>query len=314
MPAEFVDRFGPMLPSWIGLSCNNILWVINYDLQKRQIYGIGKFVRFYRLRIFNMAQLDYCGEGLFVVTLFNDTALETNYPVGNPHNLVMDKEWEEQNRNDYVVRTGTFQLERCQTSILFNGCSNKDGFANKSWEIQINKTDESCSFGKGWRVFHEEVGLKEGDYIVAFRERGKGNQQLELCIYRGEDHIYDFETGQVDSLSNTTQEGHMIEDAAVNEDSFTAKLTSGNLDKKTHGLFIPEALKPANGRWMRSQKFNFITDKGLWKIGISLTANKPRFSAGWNSFVRGNKYTPGQHLHFRMVEQEGLIEFHISKI
>ena len=42
--------------------------------------------------------------------------------------------------------------------------------------------------------------------------------------------------GQVDSLSNTTQEGHMIEDAAVNEDSFTAKLTSGNLDKKTHGL------------------------------------------------------------------------------
>ena len=76
-----------------------------------------------------------------------------------------------------------------------DGCYVSLKFADKSWEIQINKTDESCSFGKGWRVFHEEVGLKEGDYIVAFRERGKGNQQLELCIYRGEDHIYDFETG-----------------------------------------------------------------------------------------------------------------------
>lgn len=130
MPDEFVDRFGPMIPFRIALSCLKIMWVVKYDLHKRHIYGLGKFFKFYDFKIFNLAQLDYLGEGLFVVTLFKDNAMELEYPVGNPNNLVMDKEWEEQNRDDYVVKPGTPQLDRCVSSIFFNGCSNKDGYAS----------------------------------------------------------------------------------------------------------------------------------------------------------------------------------------
>lgn len=130
MPDDFVHSFGAMLPIRIGLSCRNIMWVVKYDLQQREIIGLSKFMRYYGMKIFNMAQLDYYGEGLFVVSLFKDTALELNYPVGMPKDLNMSKEWEEQNRDDYVVRAGTFQLAACETSIFFNCCTNKDGYAS----------------------------------------------------------------------------------------------------------------------------------------------------------------------------------------
>lgn len=130
LPEEFVKRYGAFLPYRIGLSCKNLLWVVKYDLQKMEIYGLNKFMRHYGLKIFNMAQLDYYGDGLFIVTLFKDTTLEFNYPTGSPNRLHISTEWQEENRDDYVVSTGTSQFENCVTSILFNGCSNKDGYAS----------------------------------------------------------------------------------------------------------------------------------------------------------------------------------------
>ncbi|KAL1808672.1 hypothetical protein ACET3Z_025662 [Daucus carota] len=155
---------------------------------------------------------------------------------------------------------------------------------------------------------YQDNGM-EIDYVYR-SGRKKGGGSVEW-IWNSEPQTA---TGQVDSLRNATQHGQMPGNAAVNDPTFTAILTSGDLDKKTHGLFIPEYIKPSRGRWMRSHNINFITDKGLWMIGIAQTGKNARFSAGWNSFVRDNMYTAGQHLHFRMVEQADVIEFHISKI
>lgn len=87
-------------------------------------------MRFYGLKIFNLVQLDYYGEGVFLVTLFKDNIIEYNYLIGNPNYLNISKEWEDLNKDNYVLHTGTLQSEKCITFISFNAYSNKDDYAS----------------------------------------------------------------------------------------------------------------------------------------------------------------------------------------
>lgn len=68
-------------------------------------------------------------------------------------------------------------------------------YGDSSWHVEVEKRGETCYFGKGWKDFYNAVGLKEGDYIVGFNEKPGQKTPLKLCIYRKEEHSYNFEEG-----------------------------------------------------------------------------------------------------------------------
>ncbi|KAL1816402.1 hypothetical protein ACET3Z_018976 [Daucus carota] len=483
LPADFVDKFGQTLPFMVGLSCKTVLWCVYCDIERRELHGLNRFMKFYGVKIFNLVQFDYLGDGLFVVRLFKETAFESKYPTDKAEDIELSKEWEALNRSQYVLDTRTLEGEKAIASISFNACSHQtdytylmfvesdidhsrgemilspmwdayykyweDGssvvfkFVEKSWTIKIRKSGEVCYLGEGLVDFASGAGLRDGDFLVAFREKEEINDCLRVCIYDHKDHgldmvkadsfflvilnlwiklnsnefiilqmvpflvnqfyrwkltqikilyvggldwgfkykpfpgyIYNLEDmikhfrlkmketivftfnesdvmyarvyqsngveinyrsrikqGQADdadewiwSFEEIPESGvggdedigiddpMAVEDDAVVNREFETCLTAGNVDKKTHGLFIPHTIKPASGIWKKTQKIKFITEKGVWDIGIINTAVRPRFSAGWNKFIRGNEYTAGQKLMFRMVEHDDYIDFLISKI
>ncbi|WOH09637.1 hypothetical protein DCAR_0729095 [Daucus carota subsp. sativus] len=469
----------------IGLSCKHVLWCVDCDLKRNEIRSLNRFKRYYGLKIFNLVQLDYVGDDLFIIRLFKETAFESKYPTGRANDVEWSKDWETLNRAQYVIDTSTLECEKAMASISFNACANRtdyaylifveskfdegrgnmilspmwkdyykhweDGslvvfkFLEKSWTIKIEKNSEVCSLGKGIVEFFRDAGITDGDFLVAFRETEEKPDCLRVCIYNNADHGMDFVIGltepvphkwtksffkivyedaysrglfmvpfmvnefymwklkQIKLLSvgglgwgvryrpfpgyiynleemlmyyklkpketiiftlNETdvlygrvyqcngaeidyqsrakhehdhnadewiwsfeertnsggdEEQSFDDEMAVDDDAgnlleFTTCLTGGNVDKKTHGLFIPQTIQPSCGVWKRTQKIKFITEKGVWDIGITNTEERPRFSAGWNKFIRDNGYKAGQMLNFRLVEHDDYADFIISKV
>ena len=72
-------------------------------------------------------------------------------------------------------------------------------------------------------------------------------------------------------------------------------------------------MKPAGRDWMVGDEVTFVTNKGNWKIGIVISNGSPRFSAGWNFFIKDNNIKASNTLVFHMTEQDGTIVFRIEK-
>ncbi|XP_017240976.1 uncharacterized protein LOC108213693 isoform X1 [Daucus carota subsp. sativus] len=209
MPEDFVATFGHTLPFMIGLSCKKVLWCVDYNIERKEICSLNRFKKFYGVKILNLVQFDYIGDGLFVIRLFKDTAFECKCPTGRANDVEISKEWEALNKAQYVLDTNTLECEKSIAPISFNSCSNRtdytylmfvesdidqsrgnmilspmweeyykhweDGsfvvfkFLEKSWTINIKKRGEVCYLGKGLLQFVSGAGMKDGDFLVAFR-------------------------------------------------------------------------------------------------------------------------------------------------
>ena len=65
-------------------------------------------------------------------------------------------------------------------------------FLDKSWTIKIKKRGEVCYLGKGLLEFVSGAGMKDRDFLVAFREKEEIHDCLRVCIYDQEDHGLEF--------------------------------------------------------------------------------------------------------------------------
>ena len=269
LPEEFVDTFGQTLPFMIGISCKMVLWCVDCDIERKEICSLSRFMKYYGLKIFNLVQFDYLGEGLFVVRLFKETAIESKYPSDRANDVQCSKEWEALNRSHYVLDTSTLEGEKAIASISFNACSSRtdyvyllyvesdvdhsrgdmvnlfklyvacctrklickiihllrmcivimlhlqilspmwedyykhweDGslvvfkFLERSWPIEIKKRGEVCYLGKGLVEFVSGAGMRDGDFLVAFRENEDIKDCMRVCIYDHEDHGLDLVKG-----------------------------------------------------------------------------------------------------------------------
>lgn len=128
LPEEFVDTFGHTLPFMIGISCKMVLWCVDCDIERKEICSLSRFMKYYGLKIFNLVQFDYLGEGLFVVRLFKETAIESKYPSDRANDVQCSKEWEALNRSHYVLDTSTLEGEKAIASISFNACSHQTDY------------------------------------------------------------------------------------------------------------------------------------------------------------------------------------------
>ena len=63
-----------------------------------------------------------------------------------------------------------------------------------TWPIKIERRVDVCYFSVGWIEFVHEVGLREGDYLVAFRDDLVDTKMLKVCIYKKDEHSLVAET------------------------------------------------------------------------------------------------------------------------
>ena len=129
MPEEFVNTFGHTIPFMVGLSCKHVLWCVDCDLKRNEIRSLNRFKRYYGLKIFNLVQLDYVGDGLFIIRLFKETAFESKYPTGRANDVEWSKDWETLNRAQYVIDSSTLECEKAMALISFNACANRTEYA-----------------------------------------------------------------------------------------------------------------------------------------------------------------------------------------
>ena len=66
-----------------------------------------------------------------------------------------------------------------------------------TWPIKIERRVDVCYFSVGWIEFVHEVGLREGDYLVAFRDDLVDTKMLKVCIYKKDEHSLVAETGML---------------------------------------------------------------------------------------------------------------------
>lgn len=68
-------------------------------------------------------------------------------------------------------------------------------FLEKSWTIKVKKRGEVCYLGKGLVDFVSGAGMRDGDFLVAYRENEGLHDCLRVCTYPSEDHGVDIVTG-----------------------------------------------------------------------------------------------------------------------
>lgn len=87
---------------------------------------------------------------------------------------------------------------------LYNHWNNKSSIVSLDildtlWDIKIKRRGEIL--GKGWMEFIDAVGLRKGDYLVAFKEKDTENNVLRVCIYSEYDHKHDKNSDMVLSIN-----------------------------------------------------------------------------------------------------------------
>lgn len=75
----FVHEFGDELPFWLHVKCNSFVWCCKYDMDQNQICGLTTFMKIYGIKLYNVLQFDYFGNGIFVVKVFDETAVERKF-------------------------------------------------------------------------------------------------------------------------------------------------------------------------------------------------------------------------------------------
>ncbi|KAL1813306.1 hypothetical protein ACET3Z_023371 [Daucus carota] len=125
----------------------------------------------------------------------------------------------------------------------------------------------------------------------------------------------DFESGVLWLfLSSESEYSAGGEDELDNEMQFTIKISSGVVDKRSHGVCIPKNIHPPNHEWKKGDETVIETDKGIWTLGLVIHHTRARFCSGWNKFVRDNGFKVNDVLHWRLIEEEGSPKFVVIKL
>lgn len=69
--------------------------------------------------------------------------------------------------------------------------------------------------------------------------------------------------------------------------------------------YIPPDIYPPAPKWVAYERILLRTENGEWSVGITISAGRPRLSAGWNKFSRDNKLKCNQTLFFNLLPDDG---------
>ncbi|KAK1361406.1 hypothetical protein POM88_045880 [Heracleum sosnowskyi] len=212
--------------------------------------------------------------------------------------------------------TAIFTMDN--TTILHGRLYQEDGR-----EIDYTNRLKGCSISGGsnwiWSInWKDDIG-KEKENVA----KEDNEQKEKLDIGNVKDDWQSFELQNRDSSSGMeieAQESENEEEEMIQDDEqmdlpqqFTAVLTKSNIDKSTHGVYIPKSITPRNRSWKFGERVLLTTDAGSWTVGVVCSKATTRFSAGWNTFAGKNEFITNQRLVFTMKEEADGIVFEVEK-
>lgn len=149
-------------------------------------------------------------------------------------------------------------------------------------------------------------------------------------------------TGTDTTQDNLGSDQMDVDIPANTTNQFIKKLSRSHIDGKSHGVvlhfflsielgflhfilkfvslkilifvqLIPQEVNPSGCAWVGGEEVSCVTENGTWNVGIVLSNGSPRFSSGWNKFVKENELKVGTSLVFSTSEQSGRIICKIQK-
>lgn len=122
--------------------CNEITWEAEIDTELAKICGLGSFVRFYEIKLYNLVHFDFYGNNMFVVKFFKDTGVECVYPIKDKKEF-MDSEdshtvWR---KEEYVIDGWSLELDKARALWSFNSQQNYVDYFEKKIDYLENETN-----------------------------------------------------------------------------------------------------------------------------------------------------------------------------
>lgn len=135
MPKNFLSAIGGKFPRRLSIYCKTLKWRARYDSEVNKICGLANFMEYYGIKIFNIVQFDYFGNGFFNVKIYKEAGIEINYPIIHPDQWFINKtEWKDE---EYMVEYGNMQFDKAIALLVFNAFLNK----SESYRIEISSAD-----------------------------------------------------------------------------------------------------------------------------------------------------------------------------
>lgn len=97
------------------------------------IFGLRKFMMYYGVKLFNFILFDYCGDEIFDVTIFKESAIECSYPSTDPRTVV----WTELLKDQSIIESGNVEYDQSAALLRFSGLLNICEY----YEIEMNKNN-----------------------------------------------------------------------------------------------------------------------------------------------------------------------------
>ncbi|KAK1384321.1 hypothetical protein POM88_022056 [Heracleum sosnowskyi] len=142
IPKSFYDEFGKYLSQNLKIMCKEITWEAEIDTELVKICGLGTFIRFYEIKLYNLVQFDFYGNIIFVVNIFKDSGVECVYPIKDKK-VFMDNEkmhtvWR---KEEYVIDGWSLEFDKPNALWSFNSHQNYVDYFEK--KINFNDMDEN---------------------------------------------------------------------------------------------------------------------------------------------------------------------------
>ncbi|KAK1366480.1 hypothetical protein POM88_042041 [Heracleum sosnowskyi] len=168
-------------------------------------------------------------------------------------------------------------------------------------------------------IFYSFIGGKEKENVA--KEDNEQKEKLDIGNVKDDWQSFklqnrDSSSGmEIEAQESENEEEEMIQDHEQMDlpQQFTAVLTKSNIDKSTHGVYIPKSITPRNRSWKSGERVLLTTDAGSWTVGVVCSKATTRFSAGWNTFAGKNEFITNQRLVFTMKEEADGIVFEVEK-
>ncbi|KAK1401088.1 hypothetical protein POM88_000693 [Heracleum sosnowskyi] len=162
IPKSFYDEFGKYLSPNLKIMCKEITWEAEIDTKLLKICGLGTFMRFYEIKLYNLVQFDFYGNNIFVVNIFTDSGVECVYPIKDKK-VFMDNEkmhtvWR---KEEYVIDGWSLEFDKANALWSFNSHQNYVDYFEK--KINFNDMDENHTNVVVPKLIKDNYGWKLND-------------------------------------------------------------------------------------------------------------------------------------------------------
>lgn len=124
MPKSFYAEFGKKLSSKLIIRWKKIVWKAKFDEDMKELYDLESFMRFFEIKLYNLVQFDYYGNDLFLVKIFRNSGIESNYQTLDPALFFKNESMHRWRHEEYMLDCISLEYQKSLALWLYNAYEN----------------------------------------------------------------------------------------------------------------------------------------------------------------------------------------------